>query len=198
MPDIILQNFQLYLVQIQETKGQNRATTKKQNKTKPGVNQEYIDLFTIELNMTKNHYDIELLACCEFFLSYNMQFSLLGYSLLTKKICEDSMVTIVWLSGKKSACQSRRHRFIPWVGKISWKEMVTHSSILAWEIPQTEEPRGQQSMALQRVGHNSDYTTTATQWLYIKQCQNSLSITYDNTTVKLFLSWAKKIIKIPA
>ena len=32
------------------------------------------------------------------------------------------------------------------------KEMATHSSILAWEIPWTEEPGG--SMALQRVGHD--------------------------------------------
>ena len=29
--------------------------------------------------------------------------------------------------------------------------MTTHSSILAWEIPQTGEPGGLQSMALQRV-----------------------------------------------
>ena len=116
--------FSYTLSKFKKQKGKTGLQPKKQNKTKPGVNQEYIDLFTIELNMTKNHYDIELLACCEFLLSYNMQFSLLGYSLLTKKICEDSMVTIVWLSGKKSACQSRRHRFIPWVGKISWKEMV--------------------------------------------------------------------------
>ena len=28
------------------------------------------------------------------------------------------------------------------------KEMATHSSILAWEIPWTEEPEGLQSMAL--------------------------------------------------
>ena len=28
------------------------------------------------------------------------------------------------------------------------KEMATHSSILAWEIPWTEEPRGLQSMGL--------------------------------------------------
>ena len=34
------------------------------------------------------------------------------------------------------------------------KEMVTHSSILAWEIPWTEEPGGLQSMGSQRVGHN--------------------------------------------
>ena len=34
------------------------------------------------------------------------------------------------------------------------KEMATHSSILAWEIPWTEEPGGLQSMESQRVGHN--------------------------------------------
>ena len=34
------------------------------------------------------------------------------------------------------------------------KEMVTHSSILAWKIPRTEEPGGLQSMGLQRVGHD--------------------------------------------
>ena len=32
--------------------------------------------------------------------------------------------------------------------------MATHSSILAWEVPQTEEPRGLQSMWSQRVGHD--------------------------------------------
>ena len=32
--------------------------------------------------------------------------------------------------------------------------MATHSSILAWEIPWTEEPEGLQSMGSQRVGHN--------------------------------------------
>ena len=34
------------------------------------------------------------------------------------------------------------------------KEMATHSSILAWEIPCTEEPGGLQSMGLQRAGHD--------------------------------------------
>ena len=33
------------------------------------------------------------------------------------------------------------------------KGMVTHSSILAWRIPWTEEPGGLQSMGSQRVGH---------------------------------------------
>ena len=34
------------------------------------------------------------------------------------------------------------------------KEMAAHPSILAWEIPWTEETSGQQSVGLQRVGHN--------------------------------------------
>ena len=34
------------------------------------------------------------------------------------------------------------------------KEMATHSSILAWEIPWTEEPCGLQSMASQRIGQD--------------------------------------------
>ena len=34
------------------------------------------------------------------------------------------------------------------------KGMATHSSILAWRSPRTEEPGGLQSMGLQRVGHN--------------------------------------------
>ena len=34
------------------------------------------------------------------------------------------------------------------------KEMVTHSSILAWRIPWTEEPSRLQSMGSQRVGHD--------------------------------------------
>ena len=32
--------------------------------------------------------------------------------------------------------------------------MATHSSILAWRIPWTEEPGGLQSVGLQRVGHD--------------------------------------------
>ena len=34
------------------------------------------------------------------------------------------------------------------------KEMATHSRILAWEIPWTEEPGGLQSSGSKRVGHD--------------------------------------------
>ena len=42
------------------------------------------------------------------------------------------------------------------------KEMATHSSILVWEFPCTEEPGGLQSKGSQRVGHNWAYTHTHT------------------------------------
>ena len=54
-------------------------------------------------------------------------------------------------SGKEPACQSRRHWFDPWIRKSPWKGMTTHSSILAWKIPWTEEPGGLQSIGWQRV-----------------------------------------------
>ena len=46
-----------------------------------------------------------------------------------------------------------------WVLSLGWEEpleedMATHSSILAWRIPWTEEPGGLQSMASERVGHD--------------------------------------------
>jgi len=46
-----------------------------------------------------------------------------------------------------------------WVRSLGWEEppekgMATHSSILAWRIPRTEEPGGLQSLELQRVGHD--------------------------------------------
>ena len=51
-----------------------------------------------------------------------------------------------WLSDKEATCQCRRHRrrgFDPRVRKIPLgKEMATHSSLLASEIPWTEEPGG--------------------------------------------------------
>ena len=34
------------------------------------------------------------------------------------------------------------------------EDMATHSNILVWRIPWTEEPGGLQSMGLQRVGHD--------------------------------------------
>ena len=40
-----------------------------------------------------------------------------------------------------------------WIEPLE-KEMATHSSILAWRIPQTEEPTGLQFVGLQRAGRD--------------------------------------------
>ena len=43
---------------------------------------------------------------------------------------------------------------IPWVGRSLEESMITHSSILAWRIPWTEEAGRLHSMASHRVGHD--------------------------------------------
>ena len=43
---------------------------------------------------------------------------------------------------------------VPGLGRSLEKEMATHSSILAWEIPWTKDSGGLQSIGFQRVGHD--------------------------------------------
>ena len=45
------------------------------------------------------------------------------------------------------------------------KEMATHSSVLAWRIPGTEEPSGLPSMGSHRVGHDSSDLAAASRFL---------------------------------
>ena len=52
---------------------------------------------------------------------------------------------------KASACNVGDLGSISGSGKLPGEEMATHSSILAWTIPWTEEPDGLQSMGSQRV-----------------------------------------------
>ena len=54
--------------------------------------------------------------------------------------------------GKECACNAGDLGSIPAQEDPLEKEMATHSSILAWRIPWTEEPGGPQSMGSQRVG----------------------------------------------
>ena len=57
--------------------------------------------------------------------------------------------------GKASAYNEGDLGSIPALGRedLLEKEMATHSSILAWRIPWTEEPGGLQSTGSQRVRH---------------------------------------------
>ena len=70
------------------------------------------------------------------------------------------------LDGKESACNAGDLGSVSGLEDPLEKEMTTHPSILAWEIPQTEEPGGLQSMRSQRVGHD----------LATKQQQHSESV----------------------
>ena len=55
-----------------------------------------------------------------------------------------------WLSGKEYACNAGDLGLIPELEDPLEKEMVTHSNILAWEIPWTEEPGRLQFMGSQK------------------------------------------------
>ena len=48
----------------------------------------------------------------------------------------------------------REEGSIPGLGRSPGGEHATHSSILAWRIPWTEDPSRLQSMGLQRIRHD--------------------------------------------
>ena len=51
------------------------------------------------------------------------------------------------------AVQETQAQFLGWEDPLE-KGMATHSCVLAWRIPWTEEPGGLQPMGSQRVGHD--------------------------------------------
>ena len=106
-----------------------------------------------------------------------------------------------WRSGKESACQWRRCQRPAQVQSLTGEDplesdMATHSSILAWEIPRTEEPGGLQSMGLQRVGHNWAHTYMPIfTWIFVMSCFFYLRCLCFHIAVKplCFLTQAFKI-----
>ena len=52
-----------------------------------------------------------------------------------------------------SAMQETQVRYLGWEDSLE-EGMATHSSILSWRIPQTEEPGGLRSTRSRRVGHH--------------------------------------------
>ena len=70
---------------------------------------------------------------------------------------QDSKGLPRWLSGKESTCDAEdagEAGSIPGLGRPLEQGMATHSSILAWRIPWTEEPGRLWSTVLQRVRYN--------------------------------------------
>ena len=82
-----------------------------------------------------------------------------GFQILISELDEISLhfsnlqLSLVTEMVKECACNEGDLGSIPGRGRCLKQEMATHSSILAWRIPWTEEPRGLQSTGSQRVGH---------------------------------------------
>ena len=68
-------------------------------------------------------------------------------------------VVITWASLVARVVKNLLAMQETWVSSLGQEDplekgMPTHSSVLAWRIPRTEEPGGLQSMGSQRVGHD--------------------------------------------
>ena len=81
--------------------------------------------------------------------------------------------------------------------------MATHFSILAWEIPWTEEPGGLQSMGLQRVGHEgatNTFTYTYTHVsIYVCVCERERGKESERDLLEVFskiFRWIGTILHI--
>ena len=88
--------------------------------------------------------------------------------------------------------QKTRVRSLGWEDPLE-KEIVTHSSILAWRIPWTEEPGRLQSTGSQRVGHDwatsphfksSGETRCLNTWVWVISAPTLWAVTYNE------MSWA--------
>ena len=79
--------------------------------------------------------------------------------MLLRDHVKQELRNVYWAS---LVAQTVKHLPTMWetqVQSLGWedpleKEMATHSSILAWKIPWTEDPGRLQSMGSQRVGHD--------------------------------------------
>ena len=85
------------------------------------------------------------------------------FTVLVSVFCESGeqldYMPLAWASLVAQMVKNLPATWETWVRSLGWedpleKEMASHSSILAWRIPWTEEPGRLQSMESQRVGHN--------------------------------------------
>jgi len=84
-----------------------------------------------------------------------------------------------------------------WVWSLGWEDplekgMATHSSILAWRIPWTEEPGGLQSMGSQRAGHDwSDLVRSTHNFeFFMSHLKNSI-LRKANARTSLAVQWLR-------
>ena len=85
-----------------------------------------------------------------------------------------------------------------WVRSLSWEDplekgMATHSSILAWRIPWTEEPGGLQPMSTQKAGHNPATFTFFFLRMNKVYFQGKFGLGIQNEAGQRLMSFAKKM-----
>ena len=88
--------------------------------------------------------------------------------------------------------QETRVQSLGWEDLLE-KEMATHSSILAWKIPQTEKPGSLQSMGSQRVGH--DWATSLSVYLCISGSSFIHIISADSDEFLLWQEYTEELYK---
>ena len=76
------------------------------------------------------------------------------------------------------------------------KEMATHSSVFAWEIPWTEEPGGLQSKGSQRVKH--DWASMHATMTLNKDLKNIYTRSHSYIDLKVLFTLAVELLKLPA
>ena len=107
-----------------------------------------------------------------------------------------------WLRIHLQCRRETRVRSLHWEDPLE-KEMATHSSILAWRIPWTEEPGGLQSRGSQRIGHTFSCRSTGPVSLLsvLTLLPLSISVTlpelYDRFSPCQFLTGRSSLIILP-
>ena len=75
------------------------------------------------------------------------------------------------------------------------KEMATHSSILAWEIPWTKRPDGLQSMGSRRVGH--DCATKTLTFIPVIKSKITVSFPLCCSVIEIAQGWKPHLLQFP-
>ena len=130
-----------------------------------------------------------------FFFKYLLQFPREGNGTPLQPSClENPMDGGAWWAAVQGVVKSRT-RLSDFIFTFHFhaleKEMVTHSSVLAWRIPGTGEPHGLPSMGSHRVGHDwSDLAVAAAAVMsLLLNMLSRLVITFLPRSQHLLISW---------
>ena len=121
-----------------------------------------------------------------------------------RRRCSEGSGELSWIKLKTQSCASlvaQTGEHLPamqetWIWSLGRedpleKRRATHSSILAWRIPWTEEPGGLQSMGSQRVGRDWACTQN-TKLKHVGNCTRAeKAFVYASTPAETSLTWAK-------